>query len=115
VAIVRYIVLPCHHYLNDCTLQNCGVEKVLLMFVVHESWSSVLPKLFSRCVLVFFYIPQYRRLWVWKMRLKVSIKTVVFGMQHILCKLQCEINKQADKRQRKKKIMAQEWFVYSLL
>jgi len=88
VAIARYIVLPYHHYLNDCTMQDHGVKVVYgtkLIFVVHESWSSVLPKLFSWCVLVRVYVAQYRRLWVWKVVIIASIKTVVFGMQHIPC------------------------------
>jgi hypothetical protein len=50
MAIARYIVLPYHHYLNDCTMQDHGDKEVYgakLIFDVHESWLSVLPKLFS--------------------------------------------------------------------
>lgn len=99
MAIARYIILPYHNYLNDCTMQDCGVKEVYgakLIFVMHESWLSVFQN-YSHDVLVCICIAQYRRLWVWKLII-ASIKTVVFGVQHIPCKLQCKINTQADKR-----------------
>lgn len=59
MAIARYILLSYHHYLNDCTMQDCGVKKVYgakLIFVVHKSWVVCASKIIlMMCVSLHLY------------------------------------------------------------